>query len=303
MAEKLPGGTGFVYHSDYVRHVLEPSHPESPVRLLAILKRMSDTGLMDDVTSLAIEADPTAAIESVHSEKHIRQVGRQARDPDICRLAVSGVLGAVDAVCGGRVRNAFCAVRPPGHHATNRGEYGFCFFANVAIAARHAQRKHGVERVLIIDWDYHHGNGTEWAFYDDPSVLFFSTHRLEAFPVTGFPSRRGSGAGEGFNINVPMPRAAGDDAFLAAFERQLVPAAERFNPELVLISAGFDSRIEDTLGDFSVTDRGFGRLTKLAMNIAAAHATSRVVSVLEGGYNTQGLAQAVEAHLGALLGA
>lgn len=226
---------------------------------------------------------------------------RQAHDDAICRLAVSGALSAVDSVCSGQVRNAFCAIRPPGHHAANNGEFGFCFYNNVAIAARYAQKRHKLNKILIVDWDYHHGDGTEWAFYDDPSVLVFSTHALYAFPGSGAADKTGAGEGKGFNINVPLPRGANDEAIIRAFEERLLPAAERFQPDLILISAGFDARKDDLLGDFNITDEGFARLTKMVMAIADQHAGSRLVSILEGGYNTEGLALAVEAHLNVLM--
>jgi acetoin utilization deacetylase AcuC-like enzyme len=183
----------------------------------------------------------------------------------------------------------------------NNGEYGFCFFGNVAIAARYAQKKYKIERVLVVDWDYHHGNGTEWAFYSDPSVMFFSTHKLNAFPGTGYPDRKGEGKKLGLNINVPMPRGADDKAFYKVFDEQLIPVAEKYKPELVLISAGFDSRKDDLLGDFALTDEGFAELTKKVMALAKTHAKSRLVSVLEGGYNTEGEAKAVESHLKTML--
>lgn len=299
----LPGKTGFVFHEEYVRHTLGPRHPESPERLKAILRRMKSTGLDQAVTPVSPEGNPLPWIRTIHTESHIRLVARQAYDDSICRLAVAGALSAVDAVCEGRVRNAFCALRPPGHHATDGGESGFCFFNNVAIAARYAQQKHGLAKVLIADWDYHHGDGTEWAFYEDPSVLFFSTHRLEAYPGTGFPERRGRGKGYGYNINVPLPANADDRAILRAFETTLVPAADRFEPDFVLISAGFDSREDDLLGDFAVTDEGFAGLTRIMMSIAQQHARGRLVSVLEGGYNPSGLALAVESHIRTLLNA
>jgi acetoin utilization deacetylase AcuC-like enzyme len=204
-------------------------------------------------------------------------------------------------VAARRVRNAFVCSRPPGHHARNSGrEEGFCFFNHVAIGARHAQRRHGWRRVLIADWDYHHGDGTESLFYDDPTVLVFSTHDVNAYPRTGFASRTGSGAGDGFNINVPLACGATDDDIAAAFERQLVPAASRFRPDIVLISAGFDSRAGDRLGCFAIGDDGFARLTRIVMKIADTHCAGRIVSVLEGGYQSAGLASAVLAHVDAL---
>jgi acetoin utilization deacetylase AcuC-like enzyme len=292
--------TGFVYEEKYLRHTLEKNHPESPERLRAIMRRMKASGLDKKVKPINATVDPDPWIRAVHPEAHIKLADRQARDSSICRLSVSGALSAVDAVCGAKVRNAFCALRPPGHHATNTGEYGFCFFNNVAVAARYARTKHKLARVLIVDWDYHHGNGTEWAFYEDPTVLFFSTHRLAAFPGTGFAERTGKGKGLDLNINVPLERGAGDREILGAFEKQMKPAADNFKPDIVLISAGFDSRKDDLLGDFAVTDDGFAKLTALMMSIADSHCKGRLVSLLEGGYNTEGLAMAVESHVGTL---
>ncbi len=294
--------TGLVLDDRFLLHTLRPGHPESPERLTSISKYLHINEL--DLNLLRIEpsaVDPLPSIRTIHPESHINQVKKQAFSESICRLAVSGVLAAVDAVCAGEVRNAFCAVRPPGHHASNTGEYGFCFYNNVAIAARYAQQKHRLGNILIVDWDYHHGDGTEWAFYADPTVLFFSTHALHAFPGTGAADKTGAGAGEGFNINVPLPRGADDAVILNAFKTRLIPAAEAFRPDLILISAGFDSRTGDPLGDFEVTDAGFAQLTRLVMSLAAAFSKSRIVSVLEGGYNPEGLASAVGAHLRALL--
>jgi acetoin utilization deacetylase AcuC-like enzyme len=287
----------------YLAHTLGEGHPESPERLIAILRQLKSSGLDKATRSIAPSVDPIPYIRSVHPEAHINRIAEQAHDESLCRLAVSGVLDAVDAVCSGEVSNAFCAVRPPGHHASDRGEHGFCFYNNAAIAARYAQEKYKLARILIVDWDYHHGDGTEWAFYDDPTVLFFSTHALYAFPGTGAANKTGEGKGKGFNINVPLPRGADDEKIISAFTERLVPAANRFRPDLVLISAGFDSRKDDLLGDFAVTDAGFVELTKLVMSIAGEHSSSRIVSILEGGYNTRGLALAVESHVRTLLGA
>ncbi|MFK7910387.1 MAG: histone deacetylase [Akkermansiaceae bacterium] len=300
--KKMP--TGLVSDQRYLKHSKGGAHPESPERLMAIHAQLEKSGLDKELVPIPTDvqgADPLPYIKMIHSEKHIEQAGKQAHDDAICRLAVSGALSAVDAVCTGKVTNAFAAIRPPGHHAANNGEFGFCFYNNVAVAARYAQKKHGLKKILIVDWDYHHGDGTEWAFYDDPSVLVFSTHALYAFPRSGAAEKIGKGKGKGFNINAPLPRGADDKAVMQAFREKLMPAAEKFRPDLVLISAGFDARHDDTLGDFNFTDQGFARLTELVMTIAKKHSRSRIVSLLEGGYNVQGLSLAVDAHLRALM--
>ena len=178
---------------------------------------------------------------------------------------------------------------------------GFCLLNNIALAARYAQRKHGLERVLIVDWDVHHGNGTQDIFYTDPSVFFFSTHQWPLYPGTGRADETGDGAGQGTTMNFPFPAGSGRKEILGAVENSLMPAADRFRPDLVMISAGFDSRIGDLLGGFTLTDRDFTDLTRRVMEMAAKHAGGRVVSVLEGGYNLSGLASAAAAHVETLL--
>jgi len=224
------------------------------------------------------------------------------RSWDAAARAAGGVLNAVDAVVYGQARNAFCVVRPPGHHATSRRGMGFCILNNVALAARYAQRRHGLERALIIDWDVHHGNGTQEIFYSDPSVLFFSTHQWPLYPGTGRADETGDGAGQGTTMNFPFPAGSGREEILGAVENALMPAADRFRPGLVLISAGFDSRLGDPLGRFTLSDEDFADLTRRAMEIADRCAGSRVVSMLEGGYDLGGLASAAAAHVDALMG-
>ncbi|MCJ8331049.1 MAG: histone deacetylase [Lentisphaeria bacterium] len=308
-ADKKPEiatGTAFVYHPDYQKHVLEEGHPESPARLQAILKRLKEGGLEKELLQVKTSGKPMDYIKKVHGKEHLAIIQSYPNEA-ICQLAVQGGCTGIDQVMSGKVRNAFCAVRPPGHHAvdglhTKQAQaFGFCFYSNVAIAARYAQLKYKLKKILIIDWDYHHGNSTEWAFYTDPSVLFFSTHDLRAFPGTGSADKKGAGAGLGFNINAPLPPGATDKDILTAFEKKLLPAAEKFKPDLILISAGFDSRKDDLLGNFKITDDGFIALTKMVMELAKKHCKSRLVSILEGGYNVQGLALATEAHLKTML--
>jgi acetoin utilization deacetylase AcuC-like enzyme len=220
----------------------------------------------------------------------------------VAELAVAGALGAVDAVARGQVKNAFCAARPPGHHANNTGrEEGFCFYSNAAIAARYAQRVHGFERVLIIDWDYHHGNGTQNAFYDDPSVIIISTHDWQAYPGTGDPSLTGERDGSGLNINAHLDCGSNDLDMLRHWDSKLLPAVSRFRPDFIIVSAGFDSRQDDLLGCFDLTDDVFRRMTRTAMDLAEDYTGGRLVSLLEGGYNVEGNALAAAAHVETLL--
>jgi acetoin utilization deacetylase AcuC-like enzyme len=303
-------GTGLVYDDRYKQHQHGTERPE---RLTYIKQRLDAAGLTKQLRGVKPLADPGPHIAKIHSQTHVQQIAQLPVTGPVASLAVGGALGAVRAVCKGELDNAFCAIRPPGHHARNAGaEEGFCFYGNAAIAARYAQAACGVKRVLIVDWDYHHGNGTEWAFYSDPSVLFFSTHDWQAYPGTGDPARRGQGAGLGYNINVHLSCGAGDDTFVKAFDQHLLPAAAKFKPQLILISAGFDSKKDDQLGCFALTPCGYSRLTRKLMTLAADHASGRIVSLLEGGYadsgsgsggayTYNGLARSVEAHVATLL--
>ncbi len=302
LPEYINKQVGFVFDPDYIEHRLEDAHPEAPERLKAVMEMLEKSELTEELKMLPpASIDVMPYIKMIHPDDHICSVEGTAYDESICRKAVAGAIAGVDAVCRDGLRSAFCAVRPPGHHATDEGEAGFCFYNNIAIAARYAQSVYGLNKILIADWDFHHGNGTEWAFYDDSSILFFSTHSKYAFPMTGYSERKGEGTGYGYNINIPLYSEADDNLIIEAFEKTLLPAADRFKPDLVLISAGFDSREEDFLGNFKISDKGFSRLTDIMQDIAATYCQSRLVSILEGGYNPDGLASAVEAHLISLL--
>ena len=242
-------------------------------------------------------------IKMIHSEEHLKQISNRYRSSiiDIAKSAVGAVIAACDYVHQKRVQNAFVAARPPGHHARNYGrEEGFCFFNNIAIAAKYLQYVLGYKRILIVDWDYHHGDGTEFFFYDDPSVLFFSLHDWHAYPGTGDPARKGKDEGYGYNINVHLGCGATDREFRTSLVDKLVPVANKFCPDFVLISAGFDSRTDDLLGCFSFSDFGFYDATKIILSIADEHADGRLVSLLEGGYYPEGVAHGIQAHLTSL---
>jgi acetoin utilization deacetylase AcuC-like enzyme len=295
-------GTGYVFEDTYMNFEHEDSHPESPERLAAIKRIMDQSGLIARVTKLTPRSDPMPYVRKIHTDRHVAAISSLPVIGKTAELAVGGALAGIAAVSDGKVRNAFCALRPPGHHARNTcQEEGFCYYNNIAIATRFAQETAECKKILIVDWDFHHGNGTEEAFYEDPTVLFFSTHNWHAYPGTGDPSRKGKGAGYGFNINVHLPCGATDADIISAFQTKLLPKAIEYKPDFVLISAGFDSRRDDTLGCFAVTDAGFVNLTQIAMDIAHTFAQDRLVSLLEGGYNTDGLSHAVRAHVKTLL--
>ena len=306
-------GTAYLFDPLYLRHDTGAAHPERPGRLLAVEQRLRGAAWFDALYPLSPREADIEALTLVHDPRYVELVRREVEggrrqlstgdtviSEDSYTVAlgmVGGVLEAVDAVMSGRARNAFCAVRPPGHHATRVRGMGFCLFNGVAVAARYAQRVHGVERVLIADWDVHHGNGTQDIFYSDGSVFFMSTHQYPFYPGTGPREDTGEGAGAGLTMNRPFPAGAGDDEVIGAFTDDLLPAARAFRPDLVVVSAGFDSRIGDLLGGFRVTDDGFRTLTQVMLEIAAASAGERLVSVLEGGYTLAGLASAAHAHV------
>jgi acetoin utilization deacetylase AcuC-like enzyme len=310
--------TQVFYDRSVLLHQPSADHPESPQRINAVLSTIRQLEQQGRVSVITPHAATEEEILLVHSTDYIKKVraeiaaGRQtlstgdtelSRDSLTAAFAAAGtVVSAVDAVMTGRTPTAFCAVRPPGHHASANRGMGFCIFNNIAIGARYALKRHRVSRILIADWDVHHGNGTQEVFWSDGSVLFFDVHQHPWYPGTGSPAEQGDGKARGLIVNNPFPAGSGRAEILKAFRERLVPAAATFKPELVLISAGFDSRAGDPLGQFTLTDQDFAELTDLLLNVAREHAGGRLVSVLEGGYAIDGLARAVNAHLGRLAG-
>jgi acetoin utilization deacetylase AcuC-like enzyme len=308
-----PRPTGYHYDPIYLDHSAGATHPESPGRLLAVDGRFKQAEWYSSLSLLPGRTAQVSDLELVHDPAYVELARTEilAGAPrlstgdtnvipatyEVALRAVGGVLSAVDAVIEGRVKNAFCAVRPPGHHATPNRGMGFCVFNNVAIAARYAQRRHGIGRVLIADWDVHHGNGTQDIYYMDGTVSYMSTHQSPFYPRTGALEERGAGAGEGLILNRPVPEGAGDAEVVGAYRNDFLPHGLRFAPDLVLVSAGFDSRVDDRLGRMRVTDEGYRELTRIMLEIADASANGRLVSVLEGGYNLEGLASGVFAHV------
>ena len=300
---KVLNKTGYVNDPIFLLHHIAPGHPETPERMKYIQNIMEESDIWNDLIQVSLKPEIGDWLKAVHSELHIASIkNNMPISHEVAVAAVRGCLAAVDQVSTSAINNAFCATRPPGHHALNTGkEEGFCYYNTVAIAARYAQKKYGLENILIIDWDYHHGNATEEMFYDDPSVLFFSTHDFYAYPGTGDPIKKGEGRGLGYNINVHLPCGTNDQTIVDIYNSILMPAANRFKPDLILISAGFDSRTHDLLGCFDITDTGFATMTKIVMRIANTHCDGRIVSILEGGYDLKGTASAVNAHVYTLL--
>lgn len=307
----------YLYDEIYLEHDSGAGHPESPNRLTAINNAVKQAEWYKDLILLEGKPVDMEILSLTHGKAYIDTVDRECSagygslstgDTTICREsynialhAVGGVLAAVDAVFEKENGHAFCAVRPPGHHASDNRGMGFCVFNNIAAAARYAQHKYNVERVLIADWDVHHGNGTQDIFYDDPSIFFMSTHQYPWYPGTGLPNETGSGKAKGTTMNRPFPAGAGDREIISAFKDHLLPAAKEFKPDFTLISAGYDSRIHDPLGMFRITDNGFRELTKIMKEISHIAGEGRLVAILEGGYNLDGLASAVTATMDELI--
>jgi len=307
--------TGFVFHELYLWHntwnwaqVFPPSlsvqpgtHAENPETKRRIRNLLEVSGLLDQLVAIKPRAATVEEVARVHTQAHINHI-RAISDKgygdasqltplgsgsyEIALLAAGGAIEAVDAVIKGKVENAYALIRPPGHHATKDVGMGFCLFANAAIAVRHAQKVLGVGRVATVDWDVHHGNGTQAIFYNDPSVLTISLHQDNLFPAaSGGTPENGEGKGRGFNINVPLPPGSGPGAYIAAFERVVLPALARYKPELIVVPSGFDAGGVDPLGRMMMSAEGYRALTRLLMQVAAELCKGRIVMTHEGGYS------------------
>jgi acetoin utilization deacetylase AcuC-like enzyme len=308
---------GLVLDPVFTRHDPGPGHPEQVARYRAITEILTKSGLASRLKAISVREAEDEELALIHHPKYIdlavKEISEGATqlstgDTTVCkdslmvaRRAAGAVCEAVNAIMRGEVKRAFCAVRPPGHHATPSRGMGFCVFNNAALAARYAQQHEAIDRVAIVDWDVHHGNGTQDIFYEDPTVHFFSTHQWPLYPGTGPAKETGSGAGERSTMNRPFPAGSGMKEIGDAFKTDWTEAMETFKPQFVVISAGFDSRIDDPLGGFTLTDDDFAKLTRMVRQVADRHADGRVIACLEGGYNVNGLALAVQSHLQALL--
>ena len=305
--------TLLISHPSSLRHVTPPGHPERADRIRAVQQALEDErfallqrveapeGTLAQVALCHPAAYAQAIVEAAPEEGMVQVDADTIMSPGTLAAALHGVgaaVHAVDEVMSRRATNAFSAMRPPGHHAESDKAMGFCFFNNAAIAARHAQRAHGAERVAIVDWDVHHGNGTQEIFWGDASVLYASTHEMPLYPGTGAPSERGE---HGTIVNAPLRAGDGTDVFRDAFESAILPRLAAFAPDLVIISAGFDAHWRDPLANINLKEADFAWATQKLMEIADRHADGRLVSILEGGYDLEGLSKSTAAHVMALM--
>ncbi len=311
--------TALIYHPDALLHDTGEGHPEHRARLESIVQHLKDHSLWDEVLHLHPRLAPRRALLRAHSPAHLERVAALARierpayvsqdtatSPSTYRaalLAAGAPLTAIDSLLAGRADHAFCCMRPPGHHAEVEQIMGFCFFNNAAVAAHYLRAECGCDKVAIIDWDVHHGNGTQHIFEADGSVFFCSIHQSPLYPGTGAADECGMGAGSGQTLNIPVPAGSTNADYLRHFADTIAPAIDRFQPDFILLSAGFDAHRSDPLGQILLSAECYGKLTELVLQLAAHHCEGRLVSLLEGGYDLEATAASVAAHLSALLSA
>jgi len=301
--------TGIVRDEVFIEHKTDSYHPESPERLVRIYKMLDEWSDGPAFFRIPLRQAERRELERIHSSHHVDTVANTAnmerfhldgdtptspRSYEAALYAAGSGIEMVDHLLDGKISSGFALVRPPGHHAEADRAMGFCLFNNVAVSAAHARDARGVERILIVDWDLHHGNGTQHSFYADRKVLYFSTHQYPYYPGTGHYQEVGQGAGEGFTVNVPLTAGRGDADYIAVFREILEPIATEYNPQLVLVSAGFDNYVDDPLGHMEVTVDGFGKMAAVLKKIAEANCGGKILYYLEGGYNLQGLAAGVK---------
>jgi len=311
--------TALIYDELFLAHETGAGFPESPDRLRRMTSHLKQHPIFERLLWMEPneKLDPMPWILMLHTSEYVAEFKRACeagekqmrggdtpiskRSFEVAVGAVGGALTAVDAVMGGRVKNAFAALRPPGHHAMPARAKGFCFFGNAAIAARYAQKRHGLERVMIVDWDVHHGDGTQAFFIEDSSVYVFSTHQYPFYPGTsGAPDVTGKGKGEGYNLNVPLAAGSGDEGVIKAYRTQLAEAFRKFKPQMLIISAGFDAHEDDPLGALKWSSEVYATLTNILLELCREQGHERVISVLEGGYSERGITEGVRRHLEAL---
>lgn len=317
MAKEQKPQVGFVFDERCMAHQQDAGHPETPQRVMVIRKALEKESLLTKMVSIPAREATNEELRLVHDQSYIDEVKRVcAGAPDVlgpdvfimtsdsflaALLAAGGGFAAVDAVQEGRVLRVFCDTRPPGHHALPSQAMGFCIFNNIALAARYAQKEHGLKKILIVDWDVHHGNGTQDIFYEDPNVMYFSSHHYPFYPGSGSTLEKGIGDAKGTTLNLPLEGGSGDADYIEGFEELLLPAALDFKPEIVLLSCGFDSHFRDPLGGMGVTEAGFGRLTEIVVKIANEACSGKIVSFLEGGYDLQAIATSALVHVRRLM--